>query len=64
MGKSTPLIRVSFAIPSAMSCEGAKPRKWESHVEAKAEVREKEEKTAKGLFRRRRPDSKAISVWK
>ena len=29
----------------------------------KAEVREKEEETAKGLFRRR-PDSQAISEWK
>ena len=47
-----------------MSREGAKPGKWEVHVEAKAEVREKEDETAKGLFRRRRPDSQAISEWK
>jgi len=47
-----------------MSHEGAKPGKWEGHMEAKAEVREKEEETEKGLFCQRRPDSQAISEWK
>ena len=75
MGKTTTRrIRVSFAIPSAMVAkrlvtllknvrEGAKPVKSDGHVEAKVEVREKEEETAKGLFRRR-TDSQAISEWK
>ena len=47
-----------------MSHEGEKPGKWEDRVEAKAEVREKEEETAKGLFHRRKPDSQAVNEWK
>ena len=40
------------------------PGKWEGRVEPKAEVREKEEEAAKGLFCRKRPGSQAMNEWK